>query len=238
MRDKIRKGHMPLKQLSLREHGKLSNYFSFVYLLIMPAIWYDESLKAIGACYSLGIVMLISLVVSRLYPNCLTKEMLLCPLSQSERKYYLIRHYWNKVLANIALYIIVGSILLWYQMIHLKGFLVLGIHCILWSLTNHIYVDTTALEKSNTNRGKRSKNCMAWQVTTEIIGIFCWLIDFGYAIDDHNTTFDEVIVAIEIVVQLLLSIKVIKRYGRILFEYGANGEYKYWDYDEIKGHKR
>ena len=108
---KIRKIKQPLSVIRLSRWEDVSELLVYFYLFLFP-IRSEASIQEVITYYSLTVILFMSLVWSRRYPNYLEEEMILCPLSKMDRRNFLMSQYWRKVLGNSALFIIGASILL------------------------------------------------------------------------------------------------------------------------------
>lgn len=225
---KIRKIKQPLSVIRLSRWEDVSELLVYFYLFLFP-IRSEASIQEVITYYSLTVILFMSLVWSRRYPNYLEEEMILCPLSKMDRRNFLMSQYWRKVLGNSALFIIGASILLGLNFIHLVGFFMLLVFCILWNLVNHLYVDTSALNKEQGHLAQVLRGHMVWQAVNEACFIIIWNVLSIIAMDDTLEKW-EINLGIGLIgILFLLSIKLIKKYGKALFEYGISGESVYFN---------
>lgn len=167
---------------------------------------------------SLVLLILVSFILSRLYPNYLSKEMLLMPLSKKDQVRCVKRHYWYKVIGNSSIQIIAYALTYYWDMLTLEGFLVATLFSVLWNLVIQLYYDTTLFEKSKLEKHKVFKGCMMWQIITLIVDAVLLMMLFTTVLDHSLSTFDQYVISIGLGIQFLLTWKMLKSYYHPILE--------------------
>lgn len=107
-------------------------YLGFYTLTIFPIfLWSDHSEHQAGnmiSYYVLAVLMLFSFYSDMLHPIGMTKLMYLCPMSERQRRQYLIHSYWFKIAVSTG--------------VTLLGLLVLGVlHLINWAYAGLMFLN-------------------------------------------------------------------------------------------------
>lgn len=229
----------PLRRLKANEGPGKPNSFFYIYLLIIPSLYFKDLLEGIVLYYSLAVIVISGMIVSRVYPNCLTVEEFLSPLSKKEKKHYLIRQYQIKTWGHIVAYDIVLMLFVYLERLSIEGAILLGIQFILWSVISHLYIDTTECEKVEKDSEIRLQGYMIWQNVFQIISIVWWLLVLLSVIEnDFYSKTDYILALIWLGIQGLLALKIVKRYAKALFEVGANYELMYVEGKDKKEYRK
>lgn len=214
-----------LRLFRVKRIKPISDIFWVIYFMnsfqIIRFKWERESFIFNGLVF----FFLTSFIISRIYPNYLSKEMFLMPFSSIERKMKVKKHYWTKVIINSTIEIItLGAIFAWGNM-KLEVFLVASIFSIMWNLTTQLYYDTSFLEK---NYGKKRvfSGCMLWQFMTLIVNVILMMMIFTSALEESINNFDKWAIGIGMGLQFLLTWKVMKNYYKPILECEVCFEYE------------
>ena len=173
----------------------------------------------------LVLLFLASFIISRIYPNYLSKEMFLMPLSSTERLMKVKKHYWIKVIVNSSIEIIALGAIWTFGNMRLEGFLVASLFSIMWNLTTQLYYDTSFLEKSYDKKSIFG-GCMIWQLMTLVVNAILLMMIFTSVLEESINNFDKWAIGIGMGLQLLLTWKVMKNYYRPILECEVCFEYE------------
>ncbi len=98
-----------LQECRCRFFPVLKGYSTPIFIFVWLAFSYMVIFQADYLKYLWGMLpMLLGLLLSRIYPNQLSKLMLLCPMTEKDRKKYLITAYLVRVGISIGLFIVLG----------------------------------------------------------------------------------------------------------------------------------
>lgn len=110
-----------------------NNWWFFIYMgIILPIIIFSggaESFRQILAYYVLMLPVAFELFAVPLHPFALPKIMYLCPMTEQERREYLVKSYWMKVLfpCIVELVVVIGlAVTGWYNNFLLGQFFTLN----------------------------------------------------------------------------------------------------------------
>lgn len=211
----------PLRMMRVFRIKRISSLFNIYWLLIFInsiQIFRFKWDKETIVYNSLVLLIIGSFIISRLYPNYLSKEMLLMPLSKKEQIRCVKRHYWYKVIGNSVIQIIAYGFVYYWDMLTLGGFCVAVLFSILWNLATQLYYDTTLFEKSKLEKHKCFKGCMMWQIITLVVDAILLMMLFTSVLDHSLSTFDRYAISIGLGIQFLLTWKVLKSYYHPILE--------------------
>lgn len=164
-------------------------WFIYVYLIICPfTLWVAQD-KADLVIYYCGMFPIaFGLFLSRMYPNQMSKTMLLCPLTMEEKRAYILTGYCFRVLVTLGVAIVLNGIPLVMGLMHPLYFIGILFITGLYTAAVNIYCRPNhysiyAMERKYNLPG----NYEAWNIAVQLGGIF-GTIGFIEAIRDSETT--------------------------------------------------
>lgn len=193
------------------------------YIYIMTVISLDlKNIKELLLRYILTINMFWIIISSQYYPNCLTKELFLCPMTKREQKSYLLRHYREKIIWNMLITIGFCCLFVAAKYMHILGMILLVVSQLLINLTSHLYIDTSEIQRAYRSRKHVLKGYEISRIIMVGVGGIAWIIILFYAIEASSKLSIGMLIIISI--QVLASLYFLKVYSKPLFEYGMNSE--------------
>ena len=233
------KRYIPLKKIqSIRLTEILKNMSSYYCIFATSMIWgFDDiQLKQMVFVFILLINLIWIYVSSTSYPNCLTKELFLCPMTLRERKRYLLRHYWDKTIKNMLIFLIGSTLMVVMGWMNRLGAGLLFMSQLLMNLTAHLHLDIGKIQQQSKKKMKDLKGYSVSRAIMLFVGIFTWSIIAEYAIWD-GWEFN-LIICILMSIQVIASLTFIGVYSKPLFECGINSELVYLQQGTKEGVKK
>ncbi len=215
----LQKRYIPLRKLQNTDFKSLlDRMFTVCIILIINAFTIADNIQEVLLYGLFGITALWIWIEPEYYPNCLPKELLLCPMTHKERKKYLYRHYWDKIMRNMLVVLIEVGILLAFRKIQLFGIGLLLLNQFLFSLVSHLYLDISHIVKTQKTKANALRGYVASRVIYLCIGIITGLCVIDYVIGHSK----EITMGVYIMLglQLITSIFLVARYSKPLFECG------------------
>ena len=203
---------------------------SRIYTMIFIAVWYSIIL---GNSTEWNDILWIQEFVSftacillvRMYPNQLSKMLILCPMSKKERKQYLVTGYVFRIMINLIVYVI-GEILVimfykqfrWEQ---LGGLVVLFV----FSIAENLYF----VPKKNMQYGMKreydtSVSMSVLNYILEIVSLIEMLI-LASTMDPAWVGWDLSILIAIFAIEVILSVKIIKGRYQLVMDMGVKYEF-------------
>ena len=229
-----KKVYISLKKLQAIDRKEAILTILYMYFIVfLNLITRSDHINQLIPDYILVANMVWIFVSSKNYPNCLNKELFLCPMTKEEQKYYLVRHYRKKIMCNMGIYIGCSSIFVAIGWMNLSGMFALMLSQFLLNITSHIHVDTSAIEKKYNSEAYGLKNYEGSRIGLILISILAWAVIRFYAIYGSKILGIAMIMALS--VQVLASFYFLKRYSKPIFEYATNSEMIYLQQVDKKG---
>ena len=209
-------------------------------LCIYFFIWIGSDLKHLDEMipfYILIIIIAWSYGSSTTHPNCLNKEIFLCPMTKEEQKKYLLRHYWSKIAKNMVVATVFSGVLVVVKWMSFPGFLCLMSSQFLINVVAHLHLEISTVEKKYSSKAfEQLKDYGIARGIVWIIGIVSWFVTLQYATEGKWLLRNGMIVALSI--QLMASLAFIKAYRKPLFRCAMDSELIYLYENDKKGAKK
>ena len=213
----------------------------YIYMLAIPPILFDIESHVL-LYYCVMIPQLLGLMLSRMYPNQMSKTLLLCPLSVEERKAYVKTGFAFRCILPIGLFAIVNGCLVLAGILPILHFLGMLFIQIFYAMSVNVY--RLPIQRENTrhkttydfngmagnfNTMQRKYdlpgNYEVWNVIVQLLGLIGSVMfitdvpDIGaiYAIEESRT-FDVVMLTIMVVLLFLVWLKIMKTYYKPVVE--------------------
>lgn len=197
----------------------------YIYMLAIPPILFDIESHVL-LYYCVMIPQLFGLMLSRMYPNQMSKTLLLCPMSVDERKAYVKTGFAFRCVLPIGLFVIVnGSLVLAgvLPVLHFAGMLLIQF---LYATAVNVYRLPIS---GNFNTMQRKYNLPGnyevWNVIIQLLGLVgsvMFITDVPdmqaiYTIEESRT-FDVVMLTIMVILLFLVWLKIMKTYYKPVME--------------------
>lgn len=219
-----RKSYIPLRKLQPTDFKEDFQTICVVFGITIINMW-SENLKEILTYYILMGNMIWILLSSKTYPNALTKELYLCPMTKGEQKKYLLKHYREKIIGNMLIATGVNFLFVAIGWMQTTGMTLLLVSQLLINLTSHLYMDTSEIRRSHRSEEYSIKGYEVSRNSLIGIGLICWLILFFDAVEGAKELSAGVLITISI--QAVTSLLFLKVYSKPLFECGMDSELNY-----------
>ena len=197
-------------------------WFIYVYLMICPlTMWVAEDKGELLIYYCGMFPVAFGLFLSRMYPNQMSKTLLLCPLTMEEKRAYILTGYRFRILATLGLALVLNGIPFVMGFMHPAYFCGLLLITGLYTAAVNIYCKPNnasiyVLEKKYNLPG----NYELWNVAIQLGGIL-GTMGFIAAIEDAKTLlgiWDIVVLVFTVLVVGLLALKFFRTYYKPVME--------------------
>ncbi len=165
-----RKKYISLRKLQYIEWKEvLKKTWSTQVFFILDMWAGTEEMKVLLFNIILIFNMIWIIISSEKYPNSLNKELILCPMSIEERKYYLYRHYGSKIMGNMLVLFVLLCVALIGGWINKSGMFFLLMSQLWMNLTTHLHIRVKDTQKEQLEESYGLKGYMANRVGSIII---------------------------------------------------------------------
>lgn len=205
----------------------------YIYTVFLPLVWYIDLQKDVLLYYCALIPMLIGLALSRMYPNEMSKTLLLCPMNVEERKEYIKTGYILRCAIPLGLYVVINMVLVLTGNLPFLYFAFIMILEMLFVTAVNIY----RVPKESTSYAMERKydlpgNYEVWNVLMQFAGIISTIIfvtdvpdaNAVYEAVDNSRVFDIVMMSCAIIIVFLLWLKIVKTYYKPVMEQAVSME--------------
>lgn len=219
---------------SLREVD-MSAFVVYWWLLVYPPIFLHMSYAGYWCHYVYFIMLQLGLLLSRLYPNRMSKTLLLCPLSQEQKEKYIKTGYLLRVLASVCLFLFLmlcAVMAIWFHdgTLPKEGWLWFGLiwQYVLAMAGYHIYSAPVANSAYPTQREyKLPGNYEVWNILQQLSAVFGGMLLVSALTDQKPESTPELVIeSLVLMVQTAVCIKVVITYGRPVIEQAVHYEYR------------
>lgn len=205
----------------------------YIYTVLLPVIWFFDIQEYILFYYCAIIPLLIGLALSRMYPNEMSKTLLLCPMNMEERRDFIRTGYLFRCTLSLAIYVVVNSVLVLLGMLPFRYFVVIFIIEFLFVTAVNIY----RVPKESTPYAMERKydlpgNYEVWNILMQFAGIISVIIfvtdvpdaNTVYEVVDNSRVFEIVMMSIAVITVFLLWLKIVKTYYKPVMEQAVSME--------------
>ena len=206
------------------------------YIAIFP-LW-NSSFNVSGCYYACMVPMLFGWILAEAFPNEMSKAMLLCPLSEEEKRRYISTGYWLRVLCpTIMELLFLGSTLFWTWK-RLQIPLVEAI-CLALGLFFNLFAGLIAMNINcrPISTKKRNGNTIAyelpghyngWRTTQIVLMLVNHILMYDALFDRESESFmiEVLFFAGLMIAELALCIKIIITYRKPVMEKAIHYEYR------------
>ncbi len=209
-----------------------TGFMIYIYMLIIPVGWFD--VKEHFLIYYCAVVpLLIGLALSRMYPNEMSKTLLLCPMNPEERQAYIKTGYLFRCTVALGLYVLAtGILVLVGTVLPIYYFLILIIEFLFVTAVNIYRVPKESTPYAMERKYDLPGNYEVWNVCMQFAGIFgtvLFVFDIPdakkiYEVVDNSRVFDIVMMCCAIIIVFLLWLKIVKAYYKPVMEQAVNME--------------
>jgi len=227
-------------RLQYRESIKNVNaagYFIYIYLLCYVPDWTNmiDALWKGGCFYAFFLPLCIGIFLSRLYPNQMSKTLLLCPLSRQQKEKYIRTGFFIRVLVPFLLFLIFegSAMIVTFRQQHLNTselWLWAGLTWLLFVslISVNIYCLPVNLSPEALYRTyKLPGNYEIWNVLVQLTAILGGVIMLSALTDQKGeTVFDITVEIFILVISTALCIKMIATYAGPIMEQAIFYEYR------------
>lgn len=168
-----------------------------------------------------AVLFTIVVLLSQMYPNRLSKPMLLAPIEQEEKKRYLFTAFWLKQAIAIVPHLFLLGAGLWRKDWNLENAVLIFSVGFLWNVI---------MSLQNTKMGGTSP---LFQVTWWICAIN-WMISLSAAATPFEARWECILRTVLYVIQMVMCIVLIKKEGKTYMEKAVNYELVYVTADTAK----
>jgi len=210
-----------LEHLQCGEKSELYKQLGFVYAWGFINIYMGD-IKQIVAYILLAINIGWAFVSPRMYPNALTKELFLCPITKAQQRKYLLNNIRHRTLRDYLLCLVSIGIAVVIGGIHLSGAIAVFVSYVLCHLSNQFYIDVSDISPSIREKVYGLKGYSVKRVCLNVFSMIVWVIVFYYA--NGPISGDQLLISILLGIQLIAVVIFIRRYGKNLIECGIDSE--------------
>ena len=210
-----------------------TGFMIYFYVVLFPVIWFFDLQEDILFYYCALIPLLIGLALSRMYPNEMSKTLLLCPMNKEEREKYIKTGYILRCAIPLGLYAVINIVLVLADKLPFWHFIGIMIVEILFVTAVNIY----RVPKESTPHAMERKydlpgNYEVWNVCMQFAGIIStvlFVFDISDAMTiyeefDNSRVFDIVMMSCAIIIVFLLWLKMVKTYYKPVMEQAVSME--------------
>lgn len=220
-------------QECFRHIMKKNGWFFYVYILIGMPLSFRVEFKYL-ILYEIEMLLLVfMLLISRMYPYRLGKNLYLCPLTGAERKSYMKTAYYVRILLGMVPSLLVNGFLMGAGRLRIHAGLLLLLGYFLFCISVNFYVADTGKEdrkkeKKLYRKYSRFKGYRFFMILAQISGIFySWILLSMVAEDYEWYQEDLVIMGIAAVVQSATYLIMKLKYEKQIIEIGIHYEDSY-----------
>ncbi|MBQ9136736.1 MAG: hypothetical protein IJX66_11675 [Lachnospiraceae bacterium] len=205
----------------------------YIYIIFIPVIWFFDLQQNVLFYYCALIPMLVGLALSRMYPNEMSKTLLLCPMNEEERKEYIKTGYLLRCTIPLVLYSAVNMVLVLLDKLPFVYFLLIMVIEILFITAVNIY----RVPKAGTPYAMERKydlpgNYEVWNVCMQFAGIISTVLFVTdipqkgeiYDLADKGRIFDMVMMGLAVFIVFLLWLKIVRTYCKPVMEHAVSME--------------
>lgn len=204
---------------SLKSTWNTGKWGPYVNMFLMAGILGEQPITL--AFYSYMLPLCVGLMLSRMYPNRISKTMLLCPITYEERKKYLLTGYLIRCSIPILLFVMLNMIMVLAMNISVMGMMMPGISLVLFVISVNIYcmpvVDAQgALERVYDLPGYYP----IWDVLVQVMGIMGMMLFVLFREYEGGTEelWAVIMIILILVIQIALCIKMFHTYFKPIME--------------------
>ncbi|MFA9464492.1 MAG: hypothetical protein ACERKN_09405 [Velocimicrobium sp.] len=209
--------------------SKNGSWFVYLYLLIVPAnlFGFMDKPSHVAVYYGILFPLMLGLLLSRMYPNRLSKTMFLCPMKKEERKRYIVSAYWIRVLIPIALFALIGLILVGVYQISVESYVFLLASEALFIIGTNLYIEA------------KISGYTFWQMMVQLYGLIFIVSCIGYTSDLGTPlkTWEFLIFFVLLLLQGAATTKLVVSYWRTVLEVALDYEWSERESRNVKNEK-
>lgn len=200
-----------------------TDWFIYIYLLIFPTIHGIYAFFYYSSMFS----MIFGLLLSRMYPNQLSKTMHLCPLTKEEKRQYIETGFRLRIAVPMSFYLILNGVFVMLGWLFPVYYM--GMAFILFIYLNSVNIYCLP-EKKSPNEVGRIYNLPGsyelWNVLIQVFGILGTLILASAQMDVKNpvTAFEKCVIGSCILLEFLVFLKIRFTYYKPVMERAVNYE--------------
>lgn len=207
---------------ALKSAFVFENWYFFFYMSIIPPIMFSLNWYQAYIYYSIFGPMLFGILLARMYPNRISKTLLLCPMTLADRKNYLIIGFKIRIVSSLLLFLICNIPLFCMGKVMILHFSVTFVFLLLVLVSVNIYCNPIVNAQSAFAKEYDLPGYYPiWEVAVKLVGIFGMLALANIQMKRLDYFEDEVVLvlaALLFLTELGLCIKMIKTYYKPVME--------------------
>lgn len=206
----------------LKQIFHLGNWSIYVYMCIIPPIMFSLNDYQAYVYYSAFGPTLIGLLLSRMYPNRISKTLLLCPMTLEERKSYLVTGLKLKIAIPLLIFGVCNVPLIIMKKLMFVYFAAMFVFLILFTVSVNIYCDPAVNAQGAFDREYDLPGYYpVWEVAVQLVGIYGVAILTNIQMTQKDFFEDKLALVTAILLfsaELGLCIKMIRTYYKPIME--------------------
>lgn len=208
---------------ALKEVCGSGTLLAFLFMMIYPPYVSDYQVDGWLLYFDTFVPMFFGMLLSRMYPNRLSKTLLLCPMTEDEKQVYLVTGFRLRVLLPFLMYLMCSGIFGLMGKLKLLHFGYFAVYLFMFLISVNIYSQPrTKSENLSVKFFDLPGNYNLWEMVDLLGGfLLCYVVVANF-VEKHYSNGWIIVVVLGLVAEFLIAFNMVKNYYKPVME---NGRY-------------